>query len=128
MSGRVHVEERNGLGILILDRPEALNALSHRMVQTVSAAIARWHGDPAIRAILIKAVPGRAFCAGGDIRLVIETTRRKGVAAAAKIPLNLSMRSSGSDVVSSMGDAAAFAKRETSRGRHVPLDPALRNA
>jgi enoyl-CoA hydratase len=83
MSGRVHVEVRNGLGILILDRPEALNALSHRMVQTVSAALARWHDDSAIRAVLIKAVPGRAFCAGGDIRIVIETTKRKGLAAAA---------------------------------------------
>jgi enoyl-CoA hydratase/carnithine racemase len=83
MSGHVHVEERNGLGLLVLDRPEALNALSHRMVQTVSAALSRWRADPGIRAVLVKAVPGRAFCAGGDIRVVIETARRKGVAAAA---------------------------------------------
>jgi enoyl-CoA hydratase len=83
MSGRVHVDERNGLGVLVLDRPDALNALSHRMVQAVSAALARWRGDPGIHAVLIKAVPGRAFCAGGDIRLIIETARRRGVAAAA---------------------------------------------
>jgi enoyl-CoA hydratase len=83
MSGRVHVEEKHGLGVLVLDRPEALNALSHRMVQAVSAALVRWRSDPAIHAVLIKAVPGRAFCAGGDIRLVVETARRKGVAAAA---------------------------------------------
>ncbi len=84
MSGRVHVEERNGLGVLVLDRPEALNALSHRMVQTVARQLARWRHDPTIRAVVVKAVPGRAFCAGGDIRLVVETAKRKGVAPAAR--------------------------------------------
>lgn len=83
MSGLVHVEERGGIGILVLDRPAALNALSHRMVQAVSAALARWRDDPTIRAVLIKAVPGRAFCAGGDIRTVVETASRRGVPAAA---------------------------------------------
>jgi enoyl-CoA hydratase len=82
MSGHVHVEEKDGIGVLVLDRPAALNALSHRMVQAVSAALARWRDDPSIRAVLIKAVPGRAFCAGGDIRTVVETARRKGVGAA----------------------------------------------
>ncbi len=84
MSGRVHIEEQAGLGVLVLDRPEALNALSHRMVQAISQALARWRHDPTIRLVLIKAVPGRAFCAGGDIRIVIETARRKGLAAAAR--------------------------------------------
>lgn len=83
MSGVVHVAVENGLGRLTLDRPEALNALSRAMVRTVSAALARWREDPAIRAVLIKAVPGRAFCAGGDIRVVIEAARRRGVHEAA---------------------------------------------
>jgi enoyl-CoA hydratase len=84
MSGEVHVEERRGIGMLILDRPRALNALSLRMVQTVSQTLCRWHADPAIRAVLIKAVPGRAFCAGGDIRVVIEAAAAEGVAAAVR--------------------------------------------
>ncbi len=84
MSGTVHVEEKGGIGILTLDRPGALHALSLPMVQTVSATLCRWRLDPAIRAVLIKAVPGRAFCAGGDIRVVIETAARDGVLAAVR--------------------------------------------
>ena len=37
---------------------------------------------PGSRAVLVKAAPGRAFCAGGDIRAVTELVRRAGVAAA----------------------------------------------
>ena len=84
MSGRVHVEERGGIGMLTLDHPRALNALSLPMVQTVSQTLCRWRADPAIRAVLIKAVPGRAFCVGGDIRVVIEAAAAEGVAAAVR--------------------------------------------
>ena len=84
MSGTVHVEEQGGIGILTLDRPRALNALSLRMVQTVSGTLCRWRQDPKIRAVLIKAVPGRAFCAGGDIRVVIEAAAAAGVPAAVR--------------------------------------------
>ncbi len=80
--GRVHVEERRGWGVLTLDRQKTLNALSNGMVRTISAALARWRDDPSIRAVLIKAVPGKAFCAGGDIRVVAEATRAGGIATA----------------------------------------------
>jgi len=83
MSGVAHVAVENGIGRLTLDRPRALNALSRGMLRTVSAALARWRDDPAIRAVLIEAVPGRAFCAGGDIRVVIEAAARRGVHEAA---------------------------------------------
>jgi enoyl-CoA hydratase len=84
MSGVVHVEERGGIGVLTLDRPRALNALSLPMVQTVSQTLCCWRQDPKIRAVLIKAVPGRAFCAGGDIRVVIEAAAAEGVPAAVR--------------------------------------------
>lgn len=83
MSGTVHVEVRGRLGILTLDRPKALNALSRGMVRTVSAALRRWREDDEVRAVLIKAVPGRAFCAGGDIIGVIEAAKAEGAAVAA---------------------------------------------
>lgn len=82
MSGAVHVQEKGGIGILTLDRPNALNALNLAMVETVSRALCRWREDPAIRAVLLEAVPGRAFCAGGDIRRVIEAAAAEGVRAA----------------------------------------------
>jgi enoyl-CoA hydratase/carnithine racemase len=82
--GRVHIEERHGWGVLTLDRPTTLNALSHDMVRAVSDALARWREDQSIQAVLIKAVPGKAFCAGGDIRVVVDAAREGGSAAAAR--------------------------------------------
>ncbi len=79
----IRVERRGALGILVLDRQHALNALTRDMVRRMSRALAAWRADPAIGAVLVKAVPGRAFCAGGDIRKVIEIRGREGVAAAA---------------------------------------------
>ncbi len=70
------------IGVVILDRQEALNALTRAMVRELSDHLRRWKDDPAIEAVLVKAAPGRAFCAGGDVRAVVETVGREGVAAA----------------------------------------------
>ncbi len=70
------------LGVVVLDRQEALNALTRDMVRALSDHLRRWKDDPEVEAVLVKAVPGRAFCAGGDVRAVVETVRREGVAAA----------------------------------------------
>jgi enoyl-CoA hydratase len=45
------------------------------MCETVLRALSDWEDDPDIAAILIDAVPGRAFCAGGDIRAVYDLGR-----------------------------------------------------
>lgn len=77
--------ERNGnLGVVVLDRQPALNALTHAMVQALSLQLVAWKDDPEIAAVLVKAVPGRAFCAGGDIKVVTELGRSEGVDAAAR--------------------------------------------
>ncbi len=78
----IRVERRGALGILVLDRQHALNALTREMVRRMSRALALWRDDPSVGAVLVKAVPGRAFCAGGDIRKVIEIRNREGVGAA----------------------------------------------
>lgn len=84
MSGREPIRflREGRIGVVVLDRPEALNALTRGMVRELSAHLARWRVDPEIEAVLVKAVPGRAFCAGGDVRAVVETVQRDGVAAA----------------------------------------------
>ena len=58
-------------GLITLNRPGALNALSHGMVTALSDALQQWRDDPSIRLVIVRAV-GRAFCAGGDVRTVIE--------------------------------------------------------
>jgi enoyl-CoA hydratase len=63
-------EKRGALGLLTLNRPQALNALTPGMVTGIDAALDAWEGDPQIRAVAIRGAGERAFCAGGDIRLV----------------------------------------------------------
>lgn len=65
------VQEYGALGVVILNRPEALNALSLDMIRAMSSALRRWEQKPAIRGVFIAgADAGRAFCAGGDIKAV----------------------------------------------------------
>ncbi len=65
-----------------LDRPQALNALTHAMVREVGAALARWKDDPEVVAVLVTGAGERAFCAGGDVREVARLAQEEGVAAA----------------------------------------------
>lgn len=62
----------NGLGLLTLNRPQALNALNLPMVRALSEVLHHWHGDPAIRAVALRGNGKQGafgvFCAGGDIR------------------------------------------------------------
>jgi enoyl-CoA hydratase/carnithine racemase len=82
MTRDIRFERHGRLGVVILDRQQALNALTHAMVRSLSLQLARWREDDGIGAVLVKAAPGRAFCAGGDIVAVAELLRTGGVAAA----------------------------------------------
>lgn len=65
-------ERRGGLVVVTLNRPKALNALSPEMCRTLAAALPGWEADPAVRAIVVRGAGGRAFCAGGDVRAIVE--------------------------------------------------------
>ena len=82
MSDEVRFEVQGRLGVAVLDRPRALNALTHGMVRALGRQLAAWRRDAAIGAVLVKAAPGRAFCAGGDIVAVTRLARESGVEAA----------------------------------------------
>lgn len=68
----VILEERNGLGRIILNRPKALNSLDLEMVHAIAPRLGRWATDDAIGAVLIEGTGDRAFCAGGDIRALYD--------------------------------------------------------
>lgn len=72
----IHFREDGPVGRITLDRPKALNALSHAMCADMLAQLGRWRDAPHITYVIIEAVPGRAFCAGGDIRAVCELGER----------------------------------------------------
>jgi enoyl-CoA hydratase/carnithine racemase len=66
--GRVLTHVVNGVAILTLDRPHALNALSHAMVRELAEAVARYRDDDAIVALVLRGSGEKGFCAGGDVR------------------------------------------------------------
>lgn len=66
--------ERHGsAGTILLNRPKALNALTHPMVRAMAAALDAWEADPGVACVVVKGAGEKAFCAGGDIRMLYET-------------------------------------------------------
>lgn len=62
-------------GAITLNRPKALNALTHAMVVRIDEALAAWEHDPAVTQVLIRGAGERGLCAGGDIRAIHEDAR-----------------------------------------------------
>src|SRR6186713_1145081 len=65
-------ERRGAAGVITLNRPKALNAVTHGMVRELRAELDRWANDPAITRVVIMAAGERAFSAGGDIRALYD--------------------------------------------------------
>ena len=72
-------ERRGVAGHVILNRPHALNAVSHDMVCTLAQKLDEWETDPAITRIVVSAKGGRAFSAGGDLRALYDLGRAAGM-------------------------------------------------
>jgi enoyl-CoA hydratase len=69
---------KNGsLGLITLNRPEVLNALNQNMFILMHAKLIEWSTASHIKAVVICAAEGRAFCAGGDIRSAYERAKAK---------------------------------------------------
>jgi enoyl-CoA hydratase len=61
-------ERRGRLGLITMNRPKALNALTHEMSLALDRALRDWADDPKVASVAIVGAGDRAFCAGGDIR------------------------------------------------------------
>ena len=67
------IAERLGrAGLITLDRPAALNALTLPMIRQIRAAFDQHLADPAVHVIVIRSTNPKAFCAGGDMRRIRE--------------------------------------------------------
>ncbi|MFC1917073.1 enoyl-CoA hydratase/isomerase family protein [Chloroflexota bacterium] len=62
------VEKENQLGLITLNRPDALNAINEQMAGELRQSLQDMETDANVRVIVVKAVEGRAFCAGADIK------------------------------------------------------------
>lgn len=64
----------NDKGIIILNRPKALNALNLSMVNKLLPKLKQWEKEKSL--VIIKGTGDKAFCAGGDVREVVEAGLR----------------------------------------------------
>ena len=66
-------EKRGRIGLITLNRPKALNALTLDMVDLMHPQLKQWASDPAVSAVVVTGTGDRGFCAGGDIRALYES-------------------------------------------------------
>lgn len=70
VSDLVLTEEFGDKAVLTLNRPKALNAANFEMVNKFAMAIDKWHNTKSL--IIVKGAGEKAFCAGGDVRTIVE--------------------------------------------------------
>lgn len=62
----------DGLALVTLNRPAALNALTLDMILRFHARLDAWKDDPAVRRVAVRGAGEKGFCAGGDIRALYD--------------------------------------------------------
>jgi enoyl-CoA hydratase len=72
------LERQGGLGIVTLNRPQALNTLSLAMYRRFDPQLIAWGEDESVRAVVLRGAGDRAFCAGGDVRAIRDARREDG--------------------------------------------------
>src|SRR5262249_34440253 len=66
-------ERRGAVGLVTLNRPKALNALTHQMCVSFRLQLDVWAIADDVKTIVVQGAGDRAFCAGGDIRTLYES-------------------------------------------------------
>jgi enoyl-CoA hydratase len=66
---------RGAAGFVTLNRPQALNAVTHAMVHALRAQLDAWADDDAVTRVVVTGDGSRAFSAGGDIRALYDLGR-----------------------------------------------------
>ena len=67
MTDQIKSEVIGKLGVITLNRPKALNALTTEMCEEMTRLMREWEDDENIGAVLVRGEGERAFCAGGDV-------------------------------------------------------------
>jgi enoyl-CoA hydratase len=76
--GDLIVRREGAAGIIRLNRPKAINAMTLEMSLGIDAALDRFEADPAVALVLLEGAGERGLCAGGDIRGLWESSNAGG--------------------------------------------------
>lgn len=68
----ITLERKGRCGVVTLNRPKALNAISYDMITRMEEAYIDWAGNPDVYGIVLQSENPRAFCSGGDIKALYE--------------------------------------------------------
>lgn len=71
----------DGVGLVTLNRPKAINSLTQQMVDALTDVLTGWESDDAVRAVVLDGAGERGLCAGGDVVAIYHSARKDGVEA-----------------------------------------------
>jgi enoyl-CoA hydratase len=74
----VIVRREGSVGVIRLNRPKAINAMTLEMSLAIDAALDQFEADPAVALVLLEGAGERGLCAGGDIRGLYESSKAGG--------------------------------------------------
>ena len=74
----VLVTVENGVGLITLNRPKAINSLTHQMVEAMSSVLADWDQNDAVHAVVVDGAGERGLCAGGDLVALYHSAKADG--------------------------------------------------
>lgn len=77
MNQDVLTKENGALGIITLNRPKALNALTLEMIAHMHSSLNEWEQNKEIQAVLLHSSERKSYCAGGDIRWLYESGKKE---------------------------------------------------
>lgn len=78
MSDEIYARIQGHAGIISLNKPSTIHALTLGMVHAMRDALLGWRDDDAVRCIIIDHAEGRGFCAGGDIAFLRNSALNDG--------------------------------------------------
>lgn len=76
MTDEIITRMDGALGRIVLNRPQAINAMTLPMIEAVHQALDQWRDDPRVVAVSIEGAGSKGFCAGGDIRSIVHGARQ----------------------------------------------------